>query len=136
MVKRLGVVATNIGIGVFGALATVLPASAVDYTLDGGAKAGRPTGADGKGSTPSKLFGSDSAFQSISNIVIFLVGAVAVLALLYGGFRYVTSTGDAKRVESAKNTIQYAVIGIVVAILAFAIVNFIVGALAPKPPTP
>ena len=57
---------------------------------------------------------------------------MSVIVLIYGGFQYVTSTGDKTRVENAKNTILYAIIGIVVAILAFAIVSFVIGAFAPK----
>jgi len=78
--------------------------------------------------TPGSLVDS---FRDITNTVLFLVGAVAVIALIYGGFRYVASGGNAKDVETAKSTIIYAVIGIVVAILAYAIVNFVTGALTP-----
>jgi hypothetical protein len=64
-------------------------------------------------------------------VLIFLVGAIAVIMLILGGLQYVISNGDAKRVESAKNTILYAIIGIVIAILAYAIVGFVTGQLAP-----
>jgi hypothetical protein len=82
-------------------------------------------------SQPSSLFGNGGIFQTISNILIFLIGAIAVIMLIYGGLQYVISSGDSKRVESAKNTILYAIIGIVVAILAYAIVGFVTGALSP-----
>jgi hypothetical protein len=49
--------------------------------------------------------------------------------LIWGGLQYVISSGDSKRVESAKSTILYAIIGIVVALLAFAIVSFVTGQL-------
>lgn len=88
--------------------------------LQQGANSARPT------DTPGNLV---AVFDNITNTVIFLVGALAVIALVYGGFLYVTSAGDAGRVKTAKDTIIYAVIGIVVAILAYAIVNFVVGAL-------
>src|SRR4051812_5235589 len=65
-------------------------------------------------------------FGSITNTLIFLVGAISVIMIVIGGLRYVTSNGDAKAVEGAKNTITYAVIGIIVAIAAFAIVSFVV----------
>jgi hypothetical protein len=76
--------------------------------------------------TPSELFGDDSVFKRIANILIFLVGAISVLMLIIGGFRYVVSGGDSQKVEGAKNTILYAIVGIIVAILAFAAVNFVV----------
>ena len=56
---------------------------------------------------------------------MFLVGAVAVIMLIVGGFRYVTSNGDQNSVTTAKNTIMYALIGIIVAFLAYAAVNFV-----------
>lgn len=68
-------------------------------------------------------------FATIANIILFLVGAVAVIMLIIGGFRYVTSNGDANAISGAKNTILYAVIGIVVAFMSFAAVNFIVTSL-------
>jgi hypothetical protein len=48
--------------------------------------------------------------------------------IIYGGIRYTTSAGDSSHVKAAKDTILYAVVGLVVAILAYAIVNFVVGA--------
>ena len=50
-----------------------------------------------------------------------------MIMLIIGGFRYVVSQGDQQQVQSAKNTILYAVVGIVVAILAYAAVNFVIG---------
>lgn len=81
-------------------------------------------------SQPDSLFGVGGIFSTISNILIFLVGAIAVIMLIWGGLQYVISAGDSKRVESAKSTILYAIIGIVIAILAFAIVNFVTGQLS------
>ncbi len=69
------------------------------------------------------------AFNTIANVLIGLSGAAAVLVLIAGGFMYVTSNGDAKRVTQAKDTILYAIIGIVVVILAYAIVGFVTGSL-------
>lgn len=63
--------------------------------------------------------------QSIINILIAVIGIVAVIMLIVGGFRYVFSQGNEKAVQGAKDTILYAIIGIVVAILSFAIVNFV-----------
>jgi len=65
----------------------------------------------------------------IINALMFVLGAVSVVMIILGGIKYTTSMGDAKNVESAKNTIMYAVIGLIVAILAAAIVNFVIGRL-------
>ena len=76
---------------------------------------------------PEILFnGDDSVFQTVTNVMLFLIGAISVVMLIYGGIRYTISQGDSTAVTNAKNTIMYAVIGIVIAILAFAIVNFVV----------
>lgn len=65
-------------------------------------------------------------FGTVVNIILFLVGAVAVIMLVVGGFRYVTSNGDQNAITGAKNTILYAVIGIVVAFMAYAIAGFVI----------
>lgn len=65
-------------------------------------------------------------FGTVANTLIFLVGAVSVIMIIVGGLRYATSNGDAKQTEAAKNTILYAVVGVVVAIASYAVVNFVV----------
>ena len=61
----------------------------------------------------------------VVNIFLYFVGAVAVIVVIWGGFQYITSSGDSQKATTAKNTIMYAVIGLVVAIFAYAIVNFV-----------
>lgn len=63
---------------------------------------------------------------NLVNALLFVIGAVAVIMLIIGGIRYVISQGDSSAVQSAKNTILYAVIGLLVAIFAYAIVNFVI----------
>ena len=82
-------------------------------------------------SNTNSLFGSGGTFKVIADTLIYIVGAVAVIMLIIGGLRYVISQGNEKGVAAAKDTILYSVIGIVVAILAFAIVNFVSTSLAP-----
>lgn len=79
---------------------------------------------------PSTLFGDGGVFTTIVNIALFIIGALAVLMLIIGGIRYTISGGDTAAVTAAKNTILYAIIGIVIAILAYAIVNFVLVNLA------
>jgi hypothetical protein len=62
----------------------------------------------------------------ITNTLLFIIGAVAVIMIIIGGIRYTLSNGDSAQITSAKNTILYSVIGIVVALLAYAIVNFVI----------
>ena len=64
-------------------------------------------------------------FQTVVNIMLFVIGAVAVIMLVIGGIRYVVSGGSQEQVTGAKNTIMYAIIGIVVAFLAYAAVSFV-----------
>ena len=69
---------------------------------------------------------AQSMVGTVINIILFIVGIIAVIMIIIGGIRYVLSNGDASGIQSAKNTILYAVIGLVIAMLAFAIVNFLV----------
>lgn len=73
------------------------------------------------------LFGATGIFTTITNVLLFIIGAISVIMIIIGGLRYVISGGDASKVSAAKNTILYAVVGIVVALLAYAIINFVIG---------
>lgn len=61
----------------------------------------------------------------IVNIFSVIVGIVAVIMIIYGGFKYITSGGDSGNITSAKNTIIYAIIGLVVVALAQFLVQFV-----------
>ena len=75
---------------------------------------------------PDPLPNPNAAVQGIVNFVIATIGAVAVAFIIYGGIQYSMSAGDSSKVTKAKNTILYAVIGLIVAVMAFAIVNFVI----------
>jgi multisubunit Na+/H+ antiporter MnhB subunit len=64
--------------------------------------------------------------KTIVNVMLFILGAIAVIMIIIGGIRYTTSNGDAAQTKGAKDTILYAVVGLIVAILAYAIVNFVI----------
>ncbi|MBQ3453098.1 hypothetical protein IJG28_02825 [Candidatus Saccharibacteria bacterium] len=66
---------------------------------------------------------------NILNAIILVAGIVAVIFIIIGGVNYMTSSGDAGKVAKAKNTILYALIGLVICVLAFAIVNWTIGVL-------
>ncbi len=65
----------------------------------------------------------------ILNVIYGLIGIIAVVFVIIGGFKYMTSQGEPGRVQQAKNTIMYALIGLAVTLSAFAITNFILQAL-------
>lgn len=95
-------------------------------TVDGGITSGVDSARGND--QPTSLFGDGSeggVFQTVTNILLFIIGAIAVIMLIIGGIRYVVSGGDQSAVTAAKNTILYAIVGIVVAILAYAAVNFV-----------
>lgn len=66
--------------------------------------------------------------KNIVNVALYVLGALSVLMLIYGGFRYTTSGGKSESIVAAKNTILYAIIGVIVALLSYAIVNFVITA--------
>ena len=109
----------------------VLGAGSVSaLTLQEGAEAARCDGC------PADLFGDTGVFKQVTNVILYIVGIIAVIMLIIGGIKYVVSGGDSKKVTDANNTVLYAIIGLVIAFLAFAIVNFVISALpSSKNPT-
>jgi hypothetical protein len=83
-------------------------------------------GGTGAGNTAADFTG---LITNIINILLFVIGAVAVIMIIIGGLRYVTSGGDTASTKAARDTILYAVIGLVIAIMAYAIVNFVLASL-------
>ena len=63
--------------------------------------------------------------KKIVNIFSVIVGIIAVLMIIYGGFKYITSGGDSGNVSGAKNTLIYAIVGLVIVALAQFIVRFV-----------
>jgi hypothetical protein len=74
----------------------------------------------------TKTEGTDinSTIATVLNLFSTLIGVVAVLMIMYAGFKYTTAAGDSSKIASAKNTLIYAVIGLIVAALAKVIVRF------------
>lgn len=106
------------------------PASAADAvgcpggnSIEGGIEAGAACAKPSTGA--NTLFGDDSVFKAVTDIMLFLIGAISVIMLIVGGIQYVMSGGEQAKVTGAKNTILYAIIGIVVAFLAYAAVGFV-----------
>ena len=69
--------------------------------------------------------GLDQIITNVVNIFSVVVGVVAVIMIIYGGFRYITSGGDSGNVTNAKNTILYALVGLVIVALSQFIVKFV-----------
>ena len=101
---------------------TITAGKVMALSVQEGAEAARGDG------MPAELIGKNGVFTQITNTVLYVVGIVSVIMLIYGGLRYVTSGGDSKKVTDAKNTILYAIIGLIISILAFSIVNFVINA--------
>ncbi len=97
---------------------------AMALTAQEGAEAAR---ADGM---PENLVGVDGVFNQITNTVLYVVGAISVIMLIWGGLRYILSGGDNKKVTDAKNTILYSIIGLIITLLAYAIVNFVLNTIS------
>lgn len=64
--------------------------------------------------------------EGILNTAYLIAGIVAVIVIIIGGIRYASSNGDSAGVQSGKNTILYAVVGLIVIIMAAAITNFVI----------
>ena len=109
---------TFTGLGAFACLfSSRLLASAT--SVQEGANAARAEG------MPTELIGDNGVFSRITNTVLLIVGLISVIMLVYGGLRYILSGGDSKKVTDAKNTILYAIIGLIISMLAYAIVHFV-----------
>lgn len=117
------VIKVIISIAIIGLLSVVGLSSVSAMTLQEGAEAARCDGC------PTDLFGDNGAFKQITNTVLYIVGIIAVIMLIIGGIRYVISGGDSKKVTDAKNTVLYAIIGLVICFFSYAIVNFVITSL-------
>ena len=115
LLRCLAAVVAMVGVG----LVTTARADAIVYgeMLNGAQQA------IGNGMTTTNLQDQTTV---IINILLYVVGIVAVGFIIYGGIKYATSAGDTAKVTSAKNTLMYAIIGLIVAILAYAIANFVI----------
>lgn len=86
-----------------------------------------------EGSNNAKTGGAKSndvatLIETVTNLLLFFIGAVSVIYIVLGGVKYTTSNGDTNAIKSAKDTIMYAVIGLIAAIAAYAIVQAVINA--------
>ncbi len=86
------------------------------------------------GCAPSATAGGttkvNDTIKTVVNVLSALVGVISVIMIIFGGFKYITSNGDTGNITSAKNTIIYAVIGLVIVALAQFIVQFVLNKVA------
>lgn len=115
------------GLAVAGVLAVGLVPAGTVSAFEGGLTAGKEAAGQGEGLSnaqePTELV------EQVINIILYAAGILAVGFLIFGGIKYVTSSGDSSKVKAAKDTIMYAVIGLAVTILAYVIVNFVITAI-------
>lgn len=106
--------------------ATVYAATSCPGSGDPSAKAkvlngiGDNAGGDCSGDQVNNVFGD------VVNILSIITGVTAVIAIIYAGFKYITSGGEANRVGAAKNTLLYAVVGLAVAASAQFLIHFVI----------
>lgn len=85
---------------------------------------------EGLTATGQKCSGGKAGFtkivKAVINVLSIIVGAVSVIMIIIGGFRYVVSAGDSNAISSAKNTILYAIVGLVIVLFAQIIVAFVI----------
>lgn len=121
MKRFFGIITSAILIASLGIMVAQAPVFAIG---EGGAAKGVQ---DARGdNTPSNLASGDgSLIKKIINTMLYAIGILSVIMLIFGGFRYVVSGGNKEAVSAAKNTILYAIIGLLIAIFAYAIIGFV-----------
>lgn len=75
------------------------------------------------------ISGDDGILLQITRLVAFIGGVAAVIIIMIGGIKFITSGGDPNKISSAKNTVLYAMIGLAVIVLAASLISFIVSRL-------
>lgn len=68
----------------------------------------------------------NSMIRDVVNLLLYALGVIAVIMIVIGGIRYATSDGDSAKLKSARDTILYSVVGLVIGLLAYTIVNFVI----------
>jgi uncharacterized membrane protein YuzA (DUF378 family) len=133
MVERIRTVLMAVGLlGLFGLSSLALaPAT---YASSASTDAAKASACDGIGGTYDPATGDcttqsaslDSIIANVINVISIIVGVAAVIMIMVGGFKYVTASGDSGKLSSAKSTIVYAVVGLVIVAFAQSIVRFVI----------
>lgn len=120
--KRLKLLIASMGIAVLG-VTTILPA-ATTFAIDPLAICNDGANAD-NAVCQNKDENATTLIGTLVNTLLFVVGLIAVVMVIFAGIQYTTSSGDAGKVAKAKNTLTYAIVGLIVAFIAFALVNWV-----------
>lgn len=102
-------------------VATPLYATVAHAQISEGIKSATTAEMQGK-----NIDGNNGLVKNIINVLLWVVGILAVIMIVWSGISYIISSGDSAKVTKAKNTLVYSVVGLIVAILAAAIVNFVI----------
>ena len=111
---------------------TVAAASTTSVYAEGNKKTAGQAGQEASGGLDKVNPGAETDLNGLIATIINMVGVIGIIAvimIIIGGVNYTMSQGDSTKVQKAKNTILYGIIGLVVVLLAFAIVNFVLGSL-------
>jgi cytochrome bd-type quinol oxidase subunit 2 len=137
IIKNLTLISVTIGLLV-GATVVVLPNGVVvaQNSKDAACEGLALTGGGGCDTDPNDPNNPNTANNKVSstiatviNLFSLVVGVVAVIMIIIGGFKYVISNGDSNNINSAKNTILYALIGLVIVAMSQVIVRFVLNEL-------
>lgn len=79
--------------------------------------------------TDNSIYGKNGIIGKVVQLLAILIGIVAVIMIIIGGLKYVMSSGNPESINSAKNTILYAIIGLIVAVLAQFIIVYVISKL-------
>lgn len=128
--KKIAIALSSLALVLVPALvpATAFAASDIQNSLNCGSTLDTSTAGTGNNCDVSQgTSGINSIIKTAINIFSAVVGIVSVIMIIFGGFKYITSGGESSNVSGAKNTIIYAVIGLVVVAFAQFIVQFVLG---------
>lgn len=127
----LSTIAINVGVISAASAATTFAADNTGAVCEG-------IGIAGGGSSDCSDSGGltvEGVIKNVINILSLVIGVVAVFMIMFAGFKFITANGDANAVSSARNTIIYAIVGLVVAALAQVIVKFVLVKVTTPPKT-
>ncbi len=125
-IASLAMMAPALAVPVFSGVADAAIKDSLCKGTNAAAEGGAGNDCDkgGKGGDPSA--GLAPLAEKIVNFFTIVVGAIAIIMVIFGGFRYITSGGDSGKVGSAKNTLIYAVVGLIIVALAQILVHFVI----------
>jgi hypothetical protein len=138
VIARVRKIITSLSIAAAFMVPIAVPAIAAAQTPPPNIPVGLCTGANLSTTPATNCTGEETGgtinnlIATVINIFSLVVGVVAVIMIIIGGLKYITSGGDSSNITGAKNTILYAIIGLVIVALAQVIVRFVLGKVTPS----